>query len=118
MITTNELAQLRANADDWLPDTCTIQTATESVDATGGGSIAWANTYTSVACRLAPLTGQEAVRNYALEGQSTWRLSVKYDQALTVENRVVFDSDTYEVKYVEDDHSNRTLRRAILVRVD
>jgi len=118
-LTSSELSDMRSMADDWLPDTCTIQAATEGVDALGGGSLSWADTYTAVSCRVAPIRqGQEGVSSYALQGRSAWVLSVAYDQALTVEDRITYGGDTYEVESVEDDHSNRTLRRAIVVRVD
>jgi len=119
-LTDQELVALRVIADDWFPDTCTIQTRTESVDALGGSSLSWSDTYEDVDCRLAPLGMQRAeqVFNFALEGRSTWMLSVAYDQAITIEDRITFDSDTYEVLAVEDDHSYRTIRRALLARVN
>jgi len=119
-LTDHELAGLRDTADTFLPGTCTIQTRTESVDALGGGSIAWADTYEGVKCRLGALSvlQDEQVVNYALQGRSAWMLSVKYNQAITIEDRVIFDGDTYEVQSVMDDHSYRTIRRAIVIRVD
>ncbi len=118
-LTTGELADLRATADDFLPGTCTIQVKTEGVDALGGGTASWANTYTAVACRLDPLSpGSEVVRNFALEGESTYMLLLKYDQAITLENRVFFGGVTYEVRAVMDQHSYVTAKRAVLVKVD
>jgi hypothetical protein len=119
-ITAQELTDMRVVSDDFLPDTCTIQTKTETVDAQGGVSLSWANTYTSVACRLDPAAagGSEVVTNLALEARSLWTLNIPYNQAIGVENRVVHGGVTYEVKGVIDTNSYVTIRRATLVRVN
>jgi len=117
-LTAKELAEMRLVADDFLPDSCTIQTLTESADSLGGVSLSWANTYTGVACRLDPVGGSEAVANLALEGQSGWMLNIPYTQAISVENRVAHDGKTYEVRAVVDTQSYRTIRRAVLTRVE
>lgn len=117
-ISTKELTDMRALADDFFPDTCTIQTATESVDATGSPTVSWANTYTSVACRLDPIGNEgEVVNNLALQGRSGWMLNIPYGQAISIEDRVIHSSLTYEVMRVWDTHSYSTIRRAVLVRV-
>ena len=117
-ITAAELAAMRAVADDFLPDTCTIQTVTASQDALGGVTDSYASTYTGVACRLDPSSGGEGISNNVIEGQSRWMLNIPYDPAISVNNRVVHESKTYEVAYVWDTHSYSTIRRAELVRVD
>jgi head-tail adaptor len=116
---TQELADIRSIADDFLPDTCTIQTKTTTAGAMGGISEAYANTYTSVYCRIDPTgNGDEAVVNFTTEGKSTWYINLKYNQAIAVSDRVIHDSKTYEVVRVIDTNSYVTIRRAILVRVD
>lgn len=119
-LTAQELTDMRTIADDFFPDTCTIQTLTESVDGLGGVTHSWANTYTGVACRLDPtgISDDEQIRNLALEGETTWTLNIPYDQAISVENRVVHDSQTYEVRAATDTNSYRTIRRALLSRVN
>lgn len=120
VITAQELADMRAVADNFFPDTCTIQTRTESVDALGGVVISYSNTYTDVACRLDPQVSgaDENVTNLALEAESWWMLNIPYNQAIDVEDRVIHDSKTYEVRQVMDTNSYRTIRRARLVRVN
>lgn len=118
-ISTKELSDMRALADDFFPGTCTIQTLTESTGAMGGVSHSWANTYTSVACRLDPRGfGAEGVVNAALEGKSMFVLNIPYDQAISIEDRIIHDSKTYEVNGVWDTHDYSTIRRALLTRVD
>lgn len=120
VVTDSELTKMRAMADDYFPDTCTIQTRTETVDGLGGVVHTWANTYTSVACRLDPVYADrsERVSSGVLEGESAWMLNIPYDQAISVEDRVIHDGKTYEVAAVVDTQSYRTIRRAELKRVD
>jgi len=115
-----ELAQLRVDAQDYLPDTCTIQTATTARTTIAGYTETFANTYTSVACRLAPLrtdTGEQ-LEGDQLAAMTRWILTVAHDQAVAEGNRVVHDSETYEVAHCEDTHSNRTAKRVYLRRLD
>ena len=119
-LSTLELSQLRADAEVYLPDTCTLQTVTRTVDSVGGWADTWADTYTSVACRLSPMVFNQPEKINAAQMSSTtrWVLSVAHDQALNATMRCVHDSATYEIEHVEDTHSNRTARRAYLRRVD
>lgn len=119
VITTAELTAMRAVADDFFPDTCTIQTPTQTVDGTGSPIESFADTYTNVACRLDPTgAGDEAVMNLALEGKSTWWLNIKYDQAIDETYQIVHSSTTYQVKAIWAGQSYATIRRALLVRVN
>jgi len=116
-LTTDELTDMRAIADDFFPDLCTIQTPTAGVDATGSPTETFVNTYTSVTCRLDPAgAGDEAVMNLALEGRSSWWLNIPYDQAIDETYQVVHDGTIYQIKSVWDTHSYSTIRRALLVR--
>jgi len=118
-ISAKELTDMRAVADDFLPDTCTIQTKATTAGAMGGITEVYTSTYTNVACRLDPSgAGSEAVVNFTVEGKSTWTLNIPYNQAIAVTNRVIHNSKTYEVARVADTNSYVTIRRADLVRVD
>lgn len=118
-LSTKELADMREVADDYFPDTCTIQVPTNSAGSMGGPAQSFANTYTSVACRVDPMgAGSESEVASALEGQSGWWLNIPYDQDIDITYRVVHDSITYEVKSVVDTQSYRTIRRAAMVRVN
>lgn len=118
-LSSQELTDMRVVADDFFPDTCTIQTVTAAVGAMGGLSDSFANTYTGVACRLDPAGGgNETLVNEALEAESLWMLNIPYDQAISVTDRVIHSSITYEVRRVMDTHSYATIRRALLARVN
>ena len=119
-LSTQELAQLRADAEDYLPDTCTLQTVTRTKDAQGYWAEAWADTYTNVPCRLAPqrMARAEGIEGDKLAAVTGWVLTLHHDQAVDETMRVVHDGETYEISQLEDTHSNRTAKRVQMRRVD
>ena len=119
-LSTLELSQLRADANDYLPDTCDIQTMTRTADSYGGWTETWADTYEDVACRLAvmPLNRPESIDAGQIASTTRWLLAVPYNQAIDATMRVVHDGVTYEVEGVEDKQSHRPSRHAYLRRVD
>lgn len=118
-LTTKELADMQTIADDFFPDTCTISVPTAGVDSTGSPTVTWADTYTSVACRLDPTgAGDETVRSLALEGQTTWWLNIPYDQSIDETYKVTHGGVTYQIKSIWAGQSYATIRRALLVRVN
>ena len=119
-LSTLEIAQLRGDQDDYFPDTATLQTVARTSDDQGGLTEVWSNTYTSVSCRLAPIRASlvETPEGDQISAASRWILSVAYSQVIAEDMRVVHDSETYEIEHLEDTHSNRTARRAYLMRLD
>ena len=119
-LSTLEIAQLRADQGDYFPDTCTLQTVGRTSDSQGGFTEAWSNTHTSVACRVSPMqaTNVEMIEGDQVSAASRWVLSVAHNQTIAEDMRVVHDSETYEIEHLEDTHSNRTARRAFLMRLD
>lgn len=119
-LSTSEIAQLRSDATAYQPDTCTLQTVTLTSDSQGGWTESWANTYTSVGCRLAPVqtSEPEEIEDEQVQALSRWVLTIAHDQTIDETMRVVHDSETYEVDHLEDTHSNRTAKRVYLRRLD
>lgn len=118
-LSTQELTDMRAIADDFFPDTCTIRTPTQTVGAMGGLVLTFADTYTNVACRLDPQSGgSETIVNEALEGKSAWILNIPFNQAIEITYKVVHDSLEYDIVRINDTHSYSTIRRALLTRVN
>ena len=82
-----------------LKQTCTIQTKTESgTDDSGHPTITgWANTYTGVPCFVYSYAqGREIVQEKEVL-LSDFVLCLFPDQAITEEDRVIFDGATYHV---------------------
>jgi SPP1 family predicted phage head-tail adaptor len=119
-LSTLELSQLRADANDYLPDTCTLQTLTRTPDGYGGWTETWANTHTGVACRVAgvPLNHPEGIDAAQVSSLTRWLLAVPYNQALNAEMRCVHDGATYEIEAVEGEHSHRITKHAYMRRAD
>jgi hypothetical protein len=119
MLTDEELQAMRDEAETVLTDTCTIQDKSYAADGGGGNTVTWSDAATSVKCRLAPLTkGMPAVRGDRIDYKTDWIIHVPYDQAISAEQRVVLNSDNFEVMSVEDDHHFRVLRTAYCRRTE
>ena len=119
-LSTAELAQLRADAEDHLPDTCTIQSRSSGRTTDGGVTFAYTNRGAAIECRLAGLTTQqgEALEGGKLTSLTRWVLTLHHDQTIVETDRVIHDGGTFEVTHLEDTHSNRTARRVYLRKAD
>lgn len=119
-LSTAELAQLRADAEAYLPDTCTIQQKVTARTTDGGFTFAYTTRTANAECRLAGLTSSQGEM---LEGDKAtaltrWVLTLHYDQAVIETDRIVHDGATFEISHLEDTHSNRTARRVYLRKAD
>lgn len=122
MLSERELARLRADLADLLPDTCDVLRPTTGTDGTawGGWSQTWGTVGTAVSCRIDPAklrnvgkgraAGREASRNY-------YQLSLEWNQSIEAGDRVTFGSETYEVVLLNEDHALRGVRRAVLANI-
>lgn len=113
------LANMRTAAGSLLPDTCTIQTRTNTVSALGEATPTWASTYTSVACRLDPVSTvsmYESMQASRIVSDSDYTLTVPYTQAIDATMRVLVDGTAYEVLGVDTGKSWAVTRRASLRR--
>ncbi len=118
LLTERELAQVRADILETLPDTCQIQRVTTTTDAHGNWGEAW-STVDTVACRLDPffrmaspnpVAAQEKMRN-------SYRLTVAWDADLRDGDRVLVDGDVYELVELHDDHSLRAVRWGMVTKL-
>lgn len=87
-----------------LNNTCTIQTKSSDYTTTADGTVTetWANTYTSVPCRLDKLRSSYNQERIGLDPESTHILFVEYSRTIVRGNRVIVDSITYFVLNVDD----------------
>lgn len=120
-LSTLELTQLRSDVEDVMPDTCDLYVKSETIGSSGKISASWTETYSSVECLVVPVgaraAGQEIVQADQLSRPMEYVLTVPYDQTLAESMRVVHDSVVYEIVRMEDTWSQRSSKRAILVRV-
>ena len=117
MLGTAELAALREVQEAGLPSTCTIQTATTAQDSIGQPLKTWAAAATGVACRLAQRSARERMLGEKATNVGDWVLTVAYDQAIDVGQRVLVGSQTFEVVGVDVGKSWALATRAGLVEV-
>ena len=115
--TASELVWQRAALEsDLLPDTCTITPRSHTVDDVGGFADSDGTPVTGVSCLVfvASPTTQAQMIGMRLADEPLWELWIPYDDAITADSRVTFDSDVYEVVWVEDDSSNILYRRGLM----
>lgn len=121
-LSASQLARMRADAAQLLPDSCTIQVPTNTKDGKGGVVQTWSTVTggANVPCRLDPMDkpvqsdeqgGREAIVNQR-------RLTVPCTTPLAVDYRVVVGSETYEIRDLADDGSWRPTKRAIVTKVE
>ena len=120
-LTTAELADIRNDINQLLPDTCTIKYVSESVDTIGQPVRSYTNRGTAISCRLDPvanvgLMGHEAMsamKNYFVT-ENMWILTLKHDQTIATTDQVIINSTTYEVRFVDGAKSWKGSTRAVL----
>lgn len=119
LLSTAELASMRMEADRYLSGTCTISRPTAGHTPSGAPSLTYATLATGVACRLGqPVSSEpEGEVSEALGAVVSWPLHLKYDQDISMKDRVVFGGNTYEVMQVLDSSSWLVTKRVIVVRV-
>lgn len=115
MISTGDLARLRSQANELLPDTCTIQTKTASADGIGGETYSWANAATGVACRLNRADTRNDPRPYGerMNIEADWVVSMAHNQAVTINQRVIVNSLTLEPVWVNTGKSVEAQTRLV-----
>lgn len=93
---------LRSLSNSALPDTCSISRLTET--STGDGTTqSWSNVATGVACRVSPLASgaNEAIgADQSMTAVSQWTVWVAAGTDVTVRDRIVVGSRTFEVTRV------------------
>lgn len=113
-LTTAELADIRTHLAATLPDTCEIQYVTETRDSIGGSAKEWTSRGTAIACRLGPLRGRFGMLAEQIREGQFWTLHLAYDQTIEVTDKVLINSTAYQVLQVNDDESEKFLKKALL----
>lgn len=102
ILSSSDVAELRAIDESAMTDTCVIQRADMTNDGIGGFNEAWSAIGT-VCCRLrfpSMRINQEAVTGGQLTSMSDGRLAVPFGTDLKATDRVLIKNRTYEVSFV------------------
>ena len=94
-----EIAQIRADIDDLLPDTGYILSLTQTVDGAGGLVDTWGTAGTAD-CRVDYLKGHEALTSGAIVPFQKAIISMAYDETITPAYRVEIGGVTFSVEAV------------------
>lgn len=92
-----ELAQIRADVAELLPDEANILESTLVSDGGGGWTETWGTATAGVACRLDYKRGVEVVVGGALQSFSGWIFTFPHDTAIASTNRIEHGGNTYAV---------------------
>jgi len=116
-LTAKELAQMRADIEDLMPDTCDILSVAYTSDGEGGMTEAWGTALADVACRVDYRSGSEKMTGGAIQPYNKAVISLPYTTALTTKHRVKLDDFVWAVLSVNEGQSWDVVRRAELERV-
>jgi hypothetical protein len=116
-LSAGELAQMRADVENLLPDTCDILSVAYTRDGEGGMAEVWGTLTAGVACRLDYRNGSEVVAGGAVQPYSRAVLSLPYDTVLETTNRIYSGGVTYAVISVNNGQAWKVSVRAELEKV-
>lgn len=116
MLSTAQLDSMRVTLDESLPDTAVVKRDTLTSDGAGGYTTSEA-TVATVACRVAPSGGREAVIAGRLDAVATWTLTLPALTDVTAKDRIVVGTRTFEIAAVLDPRSWEIGRRVLCVEI-
>lgn len=115
---TSELASLRSDFEDTLPDTCTIAAVTQTQNVDGTVTPSTSNRGTAIACRMVPATARTfpgLTAEQVTEGR-LYTLYVAQDQAVAATDAVTVGANEYQVLQTNADESEAPLKAVLLER--
>lgn len=121
-LTSSQLAKMRSQTEELMPDTAVIYSPTNTVDSMGAPS----QTYVpvsggTVVCRVDPLNirGNQLAIVAGREATSLrYQLTVPYDAPLETDYQIIINSNTYEIIQFDTAHSWNVSKRAIINEVE
>ena len=117
-LTARELAQMRKDIADLLPDVCDILSVAYTSDGEGGMTEAWGTATANVHCRIDYRSGRETLTGGAIQPYSKAVLSVPYNTTISKTNRVKSGGYTWAILSINDGQSWQAVKRAELERVE
>jgi SPP1 family predicted phage head-tail adaptor len=101
-LSTDELAQIRADVLTLLPDTGNILSSSLSPDGSGGWTTTWGTATAGVNYRLDPIRAREQVAGAALTSFHTFILTLPHNTTVAAQNRFkAADGTEYNVVSVD-----------------
>lgn len=116
-LTARELAQMRADIEDLMPDECDILSVAYTSDGEGGLTESWGTALANVPCRLDYRSGRENIAGAAVQSYNKAVLSLPYSTEIETTNRVQIETSVWSVISVNHKQSWDAVRRAELERV-
>ena len=116
MLSSDELAAIRAEQVATMPDTCTVQSVTRTADGMGGFTEDWDDS-ASYACRLSVTSGRELEIAARITNQRAVTITLPHGSAVTTGSRLVIGSQTYEIITVLTSGAWSTALRVLAVEV-
>lgn len=114
------LAMIRAKAATYLTDTCTVESATNTIDDYGAPVQTWSTVASGAACRIV-LAGNRYATEVREAGaaetlRQQYKLSIGRNVPLAADHRVTCGGVVYDVVQVETALTDEVWHSAILVR--
>ncbi len=84
---------------------CDVEQVTDTIDAYGTSTRAWAIRHRSLACRVIPLNRADSVEQSIRDKESVKRLvkiMTEYKSGITETDRILFSSSYYHIKLVRN----------------
>lgn len=91
-----QLAFMRDQVLDTMPDVGTIQTVTRTSDGQGGYTSVWAGTV-GYECRVDVVNGRESQAGGGYKTYQKTMLTLPYDTVISTANRFTYGANTYNV---------------------
>jgi SPP1 family predicted phage head-tail adaptor len=116
-ISTSQLSAMRQQGLDYLPDSGTILTKTQTSDGQGGYTESWSGTV-STDCRVDVVNGREQLQGGGYQTFQKTMLTLPYSGTITTNHRFAYGSNQYNVVAVSrSDRSWNIFVRAELEKV-
>jgi hypothetical protein len=119
MLSSTELAAIRATQQEALPDTCVVQSRAYTPDGQGGLEGGDWQDGTRYACRLSSRgLPREYLEMSAISGAHYWMVTLPYDAVVTRENRLKIGDRVMSIVGFASGGAWETAKRAVCVEVD
>lgn len=118
MLSSDELAAIRAEQVATMPDTCVVQNVTRTADGMGGFTEDWDDS-ASYACRLSSRgLPREYLEMAAISGAHYWMVTLPQSAVVTREHRLKIGSRILSIVGFASGGTWETAKRAVCVEVD